>query len=383
MKANIKPALLRWARERASLSRDALAARLNVEPDRVEEWERNGELTFKQTERLAQCTYTPLGYLFLPEPPVEKLPIPDFRTLGSQQLHRISPNLLDVVHHCQLRQDWYRDYLVANGAEPLPFIGKTKVGEPVETVARSIRTTIKIDSQVRANAATWEDALRALFDLVEAAGILVMRNGVVGNNTKRKLSVQEFRGFALCDEIAPLIFVNASDTKAAQMFTLAHELGHLWLGQSGVSNVSPTVTENQGVESYCNALAAEVLVPLTDFRAEWRRAGDPVAEFKRLSGRFKVSTLVIIRRAYDAGFLRRDEFQLVYDEEAKKLAELAGGSGGNFYLTQTSRLGRRFPRALIESTLEGRTPYRDAFRLLGFSKIETFREFAKSLHFAS
>ena len=382
MKATIQPALLRWARERASLTRDALAVRLNVQPERVEEWEQNGELTFKQIEKLAKCTYTPLGYLFLPERPVERLPIPDFRTLGSQQLQRISPNLLDVVHHCQLRQDWYRDYLIANGAEPLRFIGTSKVGEPVEAVARSIRTSIKIESQARANVATWEDALRAMFDLVEAAGILVMRNGVVGNNTKRKLSVQEFRGFALCDEIAPLIFINASDTKAGQMFTLAHELGHLWLGQSGVSNVSPTVTENQGVESYCNALAAEVLVPISDFRAGWRRAADPVAEFKRLSGRFKVSTLVIIRRAYDAGFLPRDEFQLVYDEEAKKLAKLAGGSGGDFYLTQMSRLGRRFPRALVESTLEGRTAYRDAFRLLGFSKIETFREFAKALNFS-
>ena len=382
MKATLQPALLRWARERASLTMDALAARLNVQPERVEEWERSGELTFKQTEKLAQCTYTPLGYLFLTEPPTEKLPIPDFRTLGSQQLQRISPNLLDVVHHCQLRQEWYREYLIASGAEPLPFVGKTRVGEPVEIVARSIRETIKINSQMRARATTWADALRAMFDLVEEAGILVMRNGVVGNNTTRKLVVQEFRGFALCDEIAPLIFINASDTKAAQMFTLAHELGHLWLGQSGVSNVSPTQTENHGVESYCNAVAAEVLVPLSDFKAEWRRVADPVAEFKRLSGSFKVSTLVIIRRAYDAGFLRRDEFQMVYDEEAKRLAKLAGGSGGDFYLTQMSRLGRRFPRALVESTLEGRTPYRDAFRLLGFSKVETFQRFAKELHFS-
>jgi Zn-dependent peptidase ImmA (M78 family)/DNA-binding XRE family transcriptional regulator len=380
MKASVKPALLRWARERASLTEDALAKRLSVSRDRVEAWEHDGSLTFHQLENLAHSTYTPLGYLFLPEPPVEKLPIPDFRTLGSQRLRQPSPNLLEIIHQCQRRQDWYREYLITNEAQPLPFVGTASPGTPVTVVASAIRNTVKIDAQMRARAATWEYALREMFDLVEEAGILVMRNGVVGNNNKRKLSVQEFRGFALCDEYAPLIFINADDTKAAQMFTLAHELGHIWIGQSGVSDASATLIDDHGTESYCNALAAEVLVPLAEFQAAWRSGADPLVEMRRLSGRFKVSTLVILRRARDAGFLTSESFQLAYDEEAQKLATLTRASGGDFYRTQTSRLGHRFPRAIVESTLEGRTSYRDAFRLLGFSKIETFREFAKSLN---
>lgn len=98
MKAVIKPVMLKWARERASLGVDELASRMNVTPERVAQWEESGELTFKQVEKLARSTYTPIGYLFLPEPPIEKIPIPDYRTLGSQQTQVPGPDPLEIIH---------------------------------------------------------------------------------------------------------------------------------------------------------------------------------------------------------------------------------------------------------------------------------------------
>lgn len=379
-RVEVKKELIRWARERSGLSESDLTERF----PKFEQWESGKALpTLKQLEAYAKKTLTPFGYFFLPEPPDEKLPIPDFRTLGGRGSRRPSAQLLETIYSCQRRQDWYREYAIANGEERLPFVGTSQIADGVERVAASIRENIGLSAAARSNAPDAETALRLMFEQAENAGILVMRNSIVGNNVWQSLSVEEFRGFALTDLYAPLVFINAADSKAAQMFTLAHELAHLWIGQSGVSNPKDTmISSGVPAEMFCNRVAAEALVPMQDFRTGWRSAADPELEFRRLARRFRVSTLVIIRRAFDAQFLTRSDFDVAYNDEVKRLAPFAGAGGGDFYRTQTSRLGRRFPTALLVSTLEGRTLYRDAFRLLGISKSQTFDQLARELNFA-
>jgi Zn-dependent peptidase ImmA (M78 family)/DNA-binding XRE family transcriptional regulator len=379
MKVVLKPVLLKWARERASLNLNELASRMGVTSRRVVQWETNGELTYKQAEKLARSTHTPFGYLFLSAPPEEKIPIPDFRTVGNQEIQHPSPDLLDTIYQCQRQQDWYRSYLVDDGADPLTFVGSANTRDSVMAVAGSIRSELKLDSSERVAARTWEDALRMMFRHAEEAGILVMRSSVVGNNNHRKLTVDEFRGFTLCDDLAPLIFINSADSKSAQMFTLAHELAHVWLGQSGVSNQTVITTGEQSVERFCNAVAAEVLIPLPDVKVAWQTNEEPDVAIIRLANRYKVSRLVAIRRAHDAGFISRDEMQDIYDAEIRRLNAIAGSTGGDFYRTQGSRLGHRFSTALVLSALEGKTLYGDAFHLLGVTKYETFQELARSL----
>lgn len=372
----VKPELLRWARERAG--RDV--ASLSKPFPSLEAWER-GEVqpTLKQLERFARATHTPIGYLFLPEPPVERLPIPDLRTVAGEYAGRPSPDLLDTLYLCQQRQEWYRDFARSMGEVPLPFVGSVDLADDVEGAAARIRTALNFDVEERRQARTWTEALRLFIGQADALGVLVMVSGVVGSNNRRKLDPQEFRGFALADDLAPLVFINGSDTKAAQMFTLAHELAHIWLGRSAVSDAQATRVPDHQVEGWCNRVAAELLVPLALMRAQYTAGDDLRAELDRLARHFKVSTLVVLRRIHDAGALSREQLWQEYDRELERLRALPKGSGGDFYLTQPTRVSRRFARALFESTFEGRTSFIAAFRMLGLKKMATFRELGHRL----
>jgi Zn-dependent peptidase ImmA (M78 family) len=376
MRVQVKPELLRWARERSGLDLDALAHRF----PRLADWEGDKvRPTFKQLEQFAKATHTPVGYLFLPERPIEQVPIPDFRTAGNQRIEHPSPDLLDTLYLCQQRQEWYRDFARSLGEEPLRFVGSASLTSDIDATAASIRNALGFNIEERRQTPTWTDALRRFIEQADALGVLVMVNGVVGNNNHRKLDPEEFRGFALSDGLAPLVFINGADTKAAQMFTLAHELAHLWLGQSALSDVGPVSWPTHNVEVWCNRVAAELLVPLAALREEYQRGEELRGALDRLARRFKVSTLVILRRIYDAGGLTQNQMWRAYEEELDRLRAIPKGSGGDFYLTQAARVSKRFARALVVSTLEGQTLHRDAFRLLGFSKLTTFRELGQSL----
>lgn len=384
-RVTIQPNLLTWARERAGLSLDALAKKF----PKIAEWEA-GRLqpTLKQLERFAGAVHVPIGYLFLSEPPRELLPIPDFRTVSDRSITRLNVNLLDTIYLCQERQAWYRDYARLQRFAPMDFIGGAKLSDAPAEAAKAISTRMNLSMDERSRLPSWAEALRRLTAKAEGLGILVMASSIVGGNTHRKLEVSEFRGFALVDVLAPLIFINAADSKAAQMFTLAHELAHLWLDESGVSdteagNAPEHLSAGQAgeIERWCNAVAAELLMPMQTTRAAYRPDAPLTDEIQRLAKHFKVSTLVVLRRLFDAGFLDATTFWQNYDQESERIANLdRGGSsgGGNFYRTFEVRNGKRFARAVIASTLEGQTLFQDAFRMLCV-KSATFYRAAREL----
>jgi Zn-dependent peptidase ImmA (M78 family) len=376
IRVEIKPELIKWARERAGLEIDDLTQRF----PKLKAWE-EGDVhpTLRQVEQFASATHAPVGFLFLVEPPVETLPIPDFRTAANKNLQHRSPDLLDMIYVCQQRQEWYRDFARAERIAPLQFVGSVTPNNSIEETATEIREKLGFDIEERRRLPTWTDALRHFIAQADEAGIMVMCSGVVLNNNNRRLDPNEFRGFALSDRIAPLIFINGADTKAAQMFTLAHELAHVWIGQSAVSDADAEHMPEHRIERWCNEVAAELLVPLQILQSDFRPQLELREEVDRLARRFRVSSLVILRRIYDARFLSREEFWSEYEKELRRVRAIAKKSGGNFYLTQAARVSKRFARALVISTLEGQTLHRDAFRMLGFAKLDTFQKLGRSL----
>lgn len=370
--------VIQWAAQRAGLG-DAVLTR------HYPKWPLwlTGEAqpTLRQLEDFARRTHTAIGYFFLPHPPNLPLPIPDFRTLRDEAMGEPSSNLLDTIYLCQQRQDWFRDHARLHGFPVLPFVGSASIQEAPEAVAQRMREALALSTDARQRLSTWTEALRQLIAKAEEAGVMVMVTSVVGSNSHRKLDVGEFRGFALADDLAPLVFLNGADSKSAQMFTLAHELAHLWLGASGVSDAETGRVPEQTIERWCNQVAAELLMPMQALRVAYQPDTPIPQEIQRLARLFKVSTLVALRRLFDAGFINQAVLWQHYREELERLRSLERNQsgGGDFYNSLGARTSKRFARAIVSSTLEGLTSFPDAFRMLGVRKTATFYEAAREL----
>lgn len=375
----IAPQMLRWARQRSGRTVPDLAKRF----PKLADWEAGmARPTMRQLEAYARATYTPVGLLFLPSPPVETLPIPDFRTFGNDQVVTPSPDLLDTIYACEQRQDWYRDFAEFRADDRVEFVGSLRIERDVVEAAAELREVLGFGLARRGEFPNWSAALSALSEHAEQAGVLVMISGIVGSNTHRRLDPDEFRGFTLVDDLAPLIFVNGADTKAAQIFTLAHELSHLALGGSALSRSDlGDIRLGGATERWCDQVAAELLVPLASLRSEHRPDEALPTQLERLARFYKVSTLVILRRILDAGLMSRQDYRAAYERELERVLGLLGegAAGGSFYNTLPVRVSKRFARALIADTLEGRTLHRDAFRLLGFNKVSAFEQLGTRL----
>lgn len=380
MRIDVTPKMLSWARQRARLDINYL---LKIFP-KINDWEQGKiQPTLKQLEEYANKTHLPFGVFFLPKPPKEALPIPDFRTMGTTTYSQASPDLLETIYLCQQRQEWYRDFAKIHGHEQLGFVGSKTLEDDVIRVANDISSTLHFSFEHRQQAHTWTDALRLFVEQVEKQGVMVMISGVVGSNNHRKLDPEEFRGFVMVDNLAPLIFINSNDTISAKMFTFAHELAHIWLGESGVSNMLMEKIPDEKTERWCNQVGAELLVPLADLSNTYDADNDLHTEMERLARRYKVSTLVVLRRIFDLGVIASETLWKTWNEELERLIKIErrSGAGGDFYRTLGVRISKRFARALVMSTLEGQTLFRDAFRMLGIKKNSTFYEIVNNFGF--
>ena len=358
----VPPELIRWARKRAGLSADDLCARL----PKLADWESGAASpTLRQLEDLAQRTHVWLGFFFLPWAPSCELEIADFRAV--QDRLEASMPLLETVHLCRLRQQWYREQALLRRMKPLKFIGSKHPNDPVVDVADSIRSTVNFRSRACSEPQDAVLALESMIDEVQAVGILVMRGGSVPAAIVPGTEDPEFRGMALSDSHAPLVYLDATDTAASQIFTLVHELAHLWLGASGISNPRDTlVADARVMESFCNRVAAEALVPLSAFREAWDMRAPLEPECARLAATFCVSPLIVLRRAYDAGFIDGDTFHAAYHkavEDADRAAHISGVAGKS--LTPLQRVGKRFADALAAAVQTHKVDEHEAMALLG------------------
>ena len=370
VEALITPKMVAWARERVNWTPEILAKKMSVSTKKINAWENEGKLerpSFRQAIELSSKLHIPLGYLYLDTPPIEDIPLPDLRTIANKSLEKPSPEFIDTLYDAYRKQQWYRDYLLDEGSSELEFAGKYKVTDDPTTIASDIQNTLNVNDDLRKESSSWNKFLTSLVRHIEQSRILVLRNSVVGNNVYRKLDVDEFRGFAIYDKIAPLIFINTRDYQTAQIFTLIHEIAHIWIGKGGISNLDYKLRDTQQryeIDSLCDSIASEVLVPKNQFISRWDDRQTIDDNIGRLAINFKVSSFVILRRAYNLSLITRGDFISNYDDLLKKVKPKSKEKNGDFHSLLKSRNSYTLTGTLIAGLTDGSVSPKEASQLL-------------------
>lgn len=369
--ATLNVEVLEWAVARSGLSDEQIVKAF----PKYHAWlDGSWKPTVKQLRDFASKTHVSVSELFGSKLPDYALQIADFRTVDDVPARDPSPELFDTIDAMMGRQDWMRDYFLHEGYEPIAFVGSYRGGEcsdaTRERIVCDLRKLLKLDEDWASSCKTVAGALKTLKDRVEAAGISVVINGVVNDNAHRTLDVDEFRGFVLADDMAPIIFVNGRDSKGAQIFTLVHELCHLAFAQTGVSNAPDDEDSDVATERFCNAVAADFLVPTRILLSRFDGgSADAYSALKAVAHACKVNFVVAARKAKDTGLVDEETFFAAWRRYKDDVPEVAktGKGGGNYFLSKQYKLGSVFSDAVLAAVRSDYLSYRDAYDLTGLS----------------
>lgn len=376
---NIQPAIISWALSQTS--EEKLGTKL---VDNIKHWlDGTKSPTFNQIEDFSKKSHIPLGYFFLQTPPIEQISLLEYRTLDSIELTNPSRNLIDTIHDMEAVQEWMVNYRKEWNYDTISIVGSLKGITDISVIADTIRKDLGLNIEWYKDCGNPSEAFNKVRGLLEECGIVVMMNGIVGKNTHRALDVNEFRAFAMVNEWAPLIFINGADSAGGRLFSLFHELVHLWIGENDLYNDTKYSANGiKPIEVTCNAVAGALMVPKTVFLEKWNNnTNDDIHEkIKELARMFRCSSSVIARRALDNKKIDQNVYNMVIADaiEAYIQTKQEKSSGGDYYRVARSKLDGVFVRALCESVNSGRTSFTEAYRLTNTTS-KTFSKVASGL----
>lgn len=379
LRINIKPAIFDWIQKN-----------IDIEELRIKHKEefflwKSGEKTptFNQLEQFSRATNIPFGYFFLETPPIEQMGLLEYRTVDSLKLKHPSRNLVDTIHEMEDVQEWMGDYIRNADIGELAYVGVFKGNYDISVIVEGIRNELGLKKDWFIESSGAWDSFKLLRECLEKIGIIVMMSGIVGSNTHRSLDINEFRAFTRIDKYAPLIFINANDSANGRLFSLIHEMTHIWFGENSFYNDYQNHIDGvDKLEILCNAVTAEILVPMDIFRAKWYeyRHEDVQEKINYMAGYFRCGTTVIARRALDQIFIDKNTYNSIAETAIKRYSEQKSEqvSGGNYYNTLRTRIDSRLVYALSNSIHEGKTPFTEAYRLTNTNR-KTFSELVRML----
>jgi Zn-dependent peptidase ImmA (M78 family) len=358
-KAYITPNVLKWARESARMTEETAATRVSVPVERLKGWEEGiNQPTIRQAQTLAIAYKRPFALFFLPEVPRDFQPLQDFRKSGSKELTTSS---VFIIREIQQKQRWIRDFYEENEEDKVPFVGRFSINENPQNVAADILETFKIDPGSYKS----DNPIKEWIDGAESNGIFVSRTSFI--HSRLKLDSRELQGFAIADPYAPFVFVNSEDWNAPQLFTLVHELAHIWIAETGISNdIEPGIRHKDTfhpVELFCNEVAANALMPkeiVLNFDPSSFNSSIDVYQAARQLG---VSSFALLARLVNLSIISvplyhkiknqadKDFAEYLKKEEEKKIKQKEKGKSGgpDYFLLQLNRNSRLFTKTVLDS----------------------------------
>lgn len=356
-KAYITAKVFKWARESAKMTEEIAASKVSVSVLKLRSWENgDGFPTIRQAQTLAKAYRRPFALFFLPEVPTDYQPLQDFRKSGSKEL---STSSIFIIREIQQKQAWISEVNRENNENRVPFIGKYTIKDNPVIVASDILNTLNINPiNYKSN-----NPIIEWIDKAESNGIFISRTSFI--HSRLKLNSDEIRGFAIADNFAPFVFINSDDWNAPQLFTLVHELAHLWIAETGISNAIEPLIKNisdyNPIELFCNEVAANALMPQDFFYSLDNNAfNNPTEVFKnaRIIG---VSSFALLVRALNLEIISLSEYkklkhladieyrEFLKREDRKKIKQKVKPGGPNYYLLQLNRNSRLFTQTVLDA----------------------------------
>jgi len=385
-RAFITPKVFKWARESARMSLEEASAKVYVSSEKLNDWEEGtSQPTIKQAEALAKAYRRPFAIFFLPDIPRDFQPLQDFRRKTAKKLGTASTF---IIREIQQKQAWISELYSDNEEAELPFVGKFSLKSNPQVVAKDILSTLNIDPS---NYST-DNPIKEWITNAEKHGIFISRTSFI--HTRLKLDSEELQGFAISDKFAPFVFINSDDWNAPQLFTLVHELAHVWLGASGISNeIEPELKHRDKlhpIELFCNEVAANTLLPIELMQRVEHSTFNSSRNVFNLSKKLGVSSFAFLYRAYSTGLislnkyreLKKDadtdfqEFLKKEEEKAIKAKEKKKG-GPDYFMLLVNKNSHLFTKIVMDAFRGGHIQPTQASSLLNtqvnnFTKLEAF-----------
>ncbi|KAA9042006.1 ImmA/IrrE family metallo-endopeptidase [Ginsengibacter hankyongi] len=385
-KAFVTPKILKWARESARMSLESAASKISVSSEKLEDWEEGiSHPTIKQAESLAKAYRRPFAIFFLPEIPRDFQTLQDFRRQTAKKLGTAS---IFIIREIQQKQNWISELYSENEESPLSFVGKYSIKSSAQNVAKDILATLEIDPLHYFT----ENPIREWITKAEAKGIFISRTSFI--HTRLKLDSEELQGFAISDKFAPFIFINSEDWNAPQLFTLVHELAHIWIAASGISNdIEPELKHKDKlhpIELFCNEVAANALLPTEIMENFDHSVFNSSKDIFSISKKLGVSSFTFLYRAFSLDLISLDKYKklkkqadedfqaflLREEEKANKTKEKKKG-GPDYFMLLVNKNSHLFTKVVMDAFRGGYIQPTQASTLLNtqvnnFSKLEAF-----------
>jgi Zn-dependent peptidase ImmA (M78 family) len=366
IEALITPSVMRWARENAQYDIRLASLKIGRPEEDIIAWENGKKLpTLAQARKASKVYDRPLAFFYLPNPPEPEQKLEDYRKTDYGWHKSYSHELASLIQRLRWQQQWLREYLIEQGETPLYFIGSESINTPITKLANKIRSSLGVSYEEQSSKKDSRDALNYWIEKAENIRIYISREG--------KIDPEEARGIALSDQYDPFIYINAKDSYASRQFTLAHELVHLWLGKSGISNIIEIESKNrtiqENIEAFCNKTASLILIPEEALLQQWEERDKSYSiqlQVDFVAKKFNVSHESIARRLLNKSIINESDYMQIREEYIqlwRKSQEHRSG-GGNYYKNQIYKNGIRFTRSVLEARYSGSISILEACRLL-------------------
>ena len=323
--------------------------------------------TYNQIEKISKLIKIPVGLLVLDRTVDINTQRLSFRTLESREIVAMSAELRDTIIEMQEKQFFLQNQIDEN----LSINSQILRTANHLILAEHIRH--KLDIPINHIPDSKNDPIRYFRDKISSIGVFVFFNGKIKDNTHRPLNPNEFRGFSLNNSKAPIIFVNQKDSRNAQLFTLIHELVHLFVDNEGISNKDEQSDySHTGVEALVNRVTAEILVPKLLFERE------NTLNVEELANRYRVSRYVVARRLLDFGKINKNQYNNIIRLIESKATPQRRSTGGSYRSNIRFRIDKTFFHFVHNAIMQDRISYTEAFRLIG-TGYKGFKILEKSL----